>query len=596
MKTGTCHSRLIHSVVTVCTSLILQGLFCSPSARAEDFSAVNSDNKIIYYNTTSSTTVEVVNGTYTGDLVIPESVIYNGNTYSVTVINNAFNGCSALTSVIIPNSVTDIESKAFRGCTALTSVTIGSSVTFIAPDAFDSCNGSTLTAIYVKAQTPPSAAGAAGNMTNINNVTVHVPCGKAEDYKNWGGFSKITADISPYSITAQSSYPPAGTAAVTKVPNCADNTAVITATPSTGYRFVRWNDGSTSASRTVTVTQDVTYTAIFEMLSAAVTTPGGVNNSNYTWYAWLTPDSYNGSGTWVNNIVGSSSIGNFVKENIAPAKLNTGYNFHPSVEFKKGGSDTWMQSENYHVIGNDHNVTVFIVMRHLGTGGDYDYLLSFYKDTYQNRQFIFTSSSNLRLYWPGTSHNFTFKEGIFALDNTNNSNTTGMASYVNGAAQNLQASGRSNNGTDNKLAIGSRSGTLNYGFDGTIQELIVLKASGTGNHMEAADLRKIHSYLAIKYGITLNNTDNYVNSNGATVWTRTAGYNSQIFGIARDDASGLYQKQSQSIANTVFSAFVGSELYTHNANNNGHLDNGVYAMFGSNNASLNTTVTLATGL
>lgn len=51
------------------------------------------------------------------------------------------------------------------------------------------------------------------------------------------------------------------------------STATLTATPATGYRFVKWSDGNTSATRTVTVTQDdisanVTsrsYTAIFEV-------------------------------------------------------------------------------------------------------------------------------------------------------------------------------------------------------------------------------------------------------------------------------------------------------------------------------------------
>lgn len=40
--------------------------------------------------------------------------------------------------------------------------------------------------------------------------------------------------------------------------------ATITATPKEGYEFVKWNDGDTSASRTVTVNADKTYTATFK--------------------------------------------------------------------------------------------------------------------------------------------------------------------------------------------------------------------------------------------------------------------------------------------------------------------------------------------
>lgn len=45
----------------------------------------------------------------------------------------------------------------------------------------------------------------------------------------------------------------------------AGTTATITATPSSGYSFVSWNDGNTSATRTVTVNSNVTYTATFKL-------------------------------------------------------------------------------------------------------------------------------------------------------------------------------------------------------------------------------------------------------------------------------------------------------------------------------------------
>ena len=43
-------------------------------------------------------------------------------------------------------------------------------------------------------------------------------------------------------------------------------TATLTATPNDGYKFVRWSDDNINASRTVTVTGDVTYTAYFEKI------------------------------------------------------------------------------------------------------------------------------------------------------------------------------------------------------------------------------------------------------------------------------------------------------------------------------------------
>ena len=107
----------------------------------------------IYYNITDATnkTVAVTYkgssysayfNEYTGDVVIPESVTYNGTTYSVTSIGeDAFFGCSALTSIEIPNSVTSIGEYAFRNCTSLTSIEIPNSVTSIVNYAFEYCTG-----------------------------------------------------------------------------------------------------------------------------------------------------------------------------------------------------------------------------------------------------------------------------------------------------------------------------------------------------------------------------------------------------------------------------------------------------------------------
>ena len=54
---------------------------------------------------------------YTGDVIIPETVMYDGKRYSVISINiSAFSECRGLTSVAIPNSVTSIGRGAFSRC------------------------------------------------------------------------------------------------------------------------------------------------------------------------------------------------------------------------------------------------------------------------------------------------------------------------------------------------------------------------------------------------------------------------------------------------------------------------------------------------
>ena len=100
----------------------------------------------IYYNVhEDGESVEVAqyddwDNPYSGDIVIPSSVAYEGKTYSVTRIGDvAFTVCFSLTSVEIPNSVTSIGNSVFYGCSSLSSIEIPNSVTSIGGSAFMGC-------------------------------------------------------------------------------------------------------------------------------------------------------------------------------------------------------------------------------------------------------------------------------------------------------------------------------------------------------------------------------------------------------------------------------------------------------------------------
>ena len=104
-------------------------------------------------NETELTAVVGSGGSYSGSIIIPESVTYATKNYNVTSIgDNAFYNCTSLTSVEIPSSVTSIGWYAFAGCTSLTSITIPNSVTSIGNEAFWGCNN--LTKIVNYATTP----------------------------------------------------------------------------------------------------------------------------------------------------------------------------------------------------------------------------------------------------------------------------------------------------------------------------------------------------------------------------------------------------------------------------------------------------------
>lgn len=86
-----------------------------------------------YYIVTKGKTATVIRykdmQRYTGDIVIPDKVNYDGVDCTVTGIENyAFIDCPDITSVVIPNTVATIGEAAFSHCTKLTGITIPNSV------------------------------------------------------------------------------------------------------------------------------------------------------------------------------------------------------------------------------------------------------------------------------------------------------------------------------------------------------------------------------------------------------------------------------------------------------------------------------------
>ena len=115
-------------------------------------SLVCPSGQMLYYRldcTNLTATVVPQNGSnpyYTtepaGNLVIPSSIEYGNNTYTVTTIGeNAFRYCTSLTSAVIPNSITSIGGHAFFDCWGIESLSIGNSVETIGFEAFASCYG-----------------------------------------------------------------------------------------------------------------------------------------------------------------------------------------------------------------------------------------------------------------------------------------------------------------------------------------------------------------------------------------------------------------------------------------------------------------------
>ena len=107
----------------------------------------------LYYNlgnTTAQVAPDPESGrpTYSAYLTvtIPASVYYNNYTYPVVTIGtSAFEGCSNLQAVTLPNSITSINQDAFYGCSKLGSINLPEGLTTISQRAFYNCNLSFIT-------------------------------------------------------------------------------------------------------------------------------------------------------------------------------------------------------------------------------------------------------------------------------------------------------------------------------------------------------------------------------------------------------------------------------------------------------------------
>ena len=148
---------------------------------------------------------------------------------SVTSIDAwAFEGCSGLTSLIIPSSVTSIERSAFKDCSGLTSLTIPSSVTSIGSYVFENCSG--LTSITIPSSVTEIGGAAFKGCSSLINLYYKID-EKIETYLRYGHLyinvkcgieyylndKKITSVAIPSTITKLGEY---------AFQNCRDLTSV----------------------------------------------------------------------------------------------------------------------------------------------------------------------------------------------------------------------------------------------------------------------------------------------------------------------------------------------------------------------------------
>ena len=174
----------------------------------------------------------------------------------------------------------------------------------------------------------------------------------------------------------------------------------------------------------------------------------------------------------------------------------------------------------------------------------------------------------------------------------NKSGESTMSSYRRSLA--FSEGGSSGTTGNTGLYFGARrfNGNYNAYFDGLIYEIIFYDRD-----LSEVEISKVHTYLAVKHGITLDNTGgenqgDYISTNGSVVWDADfeAEYHNEVIGIAYDGAEGLLQLQSHTFTDTT--RIYLEEIANGNASNVGSfLNTGSYVMIGNNQGAMCGTAT-----
>lgn len=209
--------------------------------------------------------------------------------------HDCFADCHSLQRVHLSNSLTHLPQESFLYCYALTDVDFGTGLRVIGESAFYQCQSlrsivlpalldtmeymcfsvCPIETVTLHATVPPVIVNRAFSTSQSNATPIFIPCGTLDAYQasdSWNSFTNMI-ESTGYTLVLSVNDTSMGDAEVITPGTCTDP-AVITASPNEGFQFVGWNDGDTVNPRTVHLTGDTSFTAIF----AVDTTTEGIGD------------------------------------------------------------------------------------------------------------------------------------------------------------------------------------------------------------------------------------------------------------------------------------------------------------------------------
>ena len=209
MKDFTLRKRFLDSKSGTCSlfkgfvMLVVLMLMTTSSAMAQElkFEVIDGFRYLLDSDTKTATLVPKTDGKYSGDIIIPEKVKGNdGVEYVVASLGaSCFEGCTGLTSITIPSSVTSLGDYCFPGCSGLTSITIPSSVTSLGDGCFQDCSG--LTSITIPSSVTSLGGNCFWNCSGLTSITIPSSVTSLGDFCFQGCSGLISITI-PSSVTS----------------------------------------------------------------------------------------------------------------------------------------------------------------------------------------------------------------------------------------------------------------------------------------------------------------------------------------------------------------------------------------------------------
>lgn len=290
-------------------------------------------------------------------------------------------------------------------------------------------------------------------------------------------------------------------------------------------------------------------TQYFTLIGKRVNAPANVSNGLKL---WLKADAgVNTSGTGVFQWDDQSGLGKNMIGATGSQPTTTMINYNPAIRFN-GSQNMATPATNPVMVGAHNNINIFAVTAEGTAGGQSSAIISQAPSAAGSRFDYITQWTNLNAYMetPNANQHLGLASGVVpnvadVWQFTNETGPTGAAIKRSNRNITLNSTvGTSYTATPNNPTV-----IANYyggaSWNGRIGEMLIYSNTA----LTAAEKQKINSYLAVKWGVTLNQTVpvSYLASDSTVIWDATAnsGYTSRITGIGRDDCSGLIQKQSR---------------------------------------------------